>query len=98
MGDEQIAEWESDVRGEDTVQIAMYSRGPNPLMRWLYFSLRDGGKELRSRPPEFSRIISENWQEKLIDIMETGQIERTSTHVKDASMEALASGRLVPPE
>lgn len=64
---------ESDVRGVDTVQIAMYCHGPRPLMRWLYFSLRDGGEELRSRPPEFSRIISENWQEKLIDIMETGQ-------------------------
>jgi len=98
MGDEQIAEWESDVRGVDTVQVAMYCHGPHPLMRWLYFSLRDGGEDLRSTPPEFSRVISENWQEKLTDIMETGQIERSSTHVKDALMEAVASGRLVPPE
>ncbi|KAF7968921.1 hypothetical protein HWV62_28858 [Athelia sp. TMB] len=96
-GDEDIAHWESDVRGEDTVQVAMYCHGDKPIMRWLYFSMRDGGECYRTMPPDFSRVIAEGWKEDMMDMIESGGIDRAQTYVQDTLMKAFATGRLAPP-
>jgi hypothetical protein len=60
-------------RGEDTVQICIYCQGPLPHnMRWLWFTLKDGGAWFRAKAPNISRALAESWEEKLIAIIEAG--------------------------
>ena len=64
---------ETDQRGEETVQICIYSQGPLPhSMRWLWFTLRDGAAWYRAKAPNVSRALAHNWEEKLIAVVESG--------------------------
>jgi hypothetical protein len=69
----QFTSQEHDQRGEDTVQVCVYCQGPLPhIMRWLWFTLKDGGAWFRAKAPNISRALAENWEEKLMAIIESG--------------------------
>ncbi|KAG8213929.1 hypothetical protein J3R82DRAFT_10675 [Butyriboletus roseoflavus] len=57
-------------RSNDTAQIIVTCED---LVRLLWFSLRDGGASLRQRDPAFSRALSDDWERKLIEAINTGQ-------------------------
>ncbi|KAF9227358.1 hypothetical protein BS17DRAFT_775363 [Gyrodon lividus] len=57
-------------RGTDTVQIIVICEG---LIRFLWFSLRDGGASLRGRDPALSRALAGDWENDLIEAINTGQ-------------------------
>jgi len=64
-----------------TVQVCIYCQGPPPhMMRWLWFTLKDGGAWFRAKAPNISRALAENWEEKLMAIIESGDVKRTDTH------------------
>ena len=64
----------NDQRTSDTAQIIIICEDVR-LVRFLWFSLRDGGASLRQCDPVFSRALSENWQQHLIEVINTGQRE-----------------------
>jgi len=90
---EGMQDWENDQRGEDTVQITIYCQGPPPhQMRWLWFTLKDGGEWYRSKDPVMAQALANNWEEKLIAIIESGDVKRTDRHLYEVLQ------TLAPPE
>jgi len=81
---EEMQDWENDQRGDDTVQISVYCQGPLPhYMRWIWYTMVDGGAHHRNNSPEISRAIANNWEEKLMDIIDSGDVKRTEKHLDE---------------
>lgn len=57
-------------RSSDTAQIIVVCED---LVRFLWFSIRDGGASLRQRDPAFSRALSQDWEHDLMEAIDTGQ-------------------------
>jgi len=92
---ESMAQWEHDRRGEDTVQVCVYCQGPLPhIMRWLWFTLKDGGAWFRAKAPNISRALAENWEEKLMAIIESGDVKRTEKHPSEVLLGLALRGEI----
>lgn len=66
---DEIAACVNERRSNDTAQIVVICEG---LIRFLWFSFRDGGASLRQRDPELSRALSQDWESNLIYAVNTG--------------------------
>ncbi|KAH7924245.1 hypothetical protein BV22DRAFT_1035302 [Leucogyrophana mollusca] len=75
-------------RGPDTAQIVVLCED---LIRFLWFSLRDGGASFRNRDPAFSRAMAEGWVGDMKEAVYTGDPAASKTHLMKAAM------RIVPP-
>ncbi|KIJ67777.1 hypothetical protein HYDPIDRAFT_107272 [Hydnomerulius pinastri MD-312] len=75
-------------RGPDTCQIVIICED---LIRFLWFSLRDGGASMRAREPEMSRLLAEDWVYGMIDAINTGNPASSKLHLTKAAM------RFLPP-
>lgn len=69
---DEIVSSVNERRGSDTVQIIVMCEY---LVRILWFSIRDGGASLRQRDPAISRALSEDWERRLIEAINSGQRE-----------------------
>lgn len=69
---DEIVSSVNERRSNDTAQIIVICED---LVRFLWFSIRDGGASLRQRDPAFSRALSEDWERGLIEAINTGQRE-----------------------
>ncbi|KAH0827859.1 hypothetical protein J3R83DRAFT_3486 [Lanmaoa asiatica] len=76
LNDEIVASV-TEQRNNDTAQIIVICED---LVRFLWFSIRDGGTSLRQRDPAFSRALSEDWQRDLIEAIDTGEPASSSVH------------------
>jgi hypothetical protein len=70
--DEETVGCVNERRGTDTAQIIVICED---MIRFLWFSLRDGGASLRNRDPAMSKALAEDWQKGMIDAIETGRRE-----------------------
>jgi len=61
------------------------------MIRFLWFSLRDGGASLRNRGPALSKALADNWQEDMIDAIETGRPEASKIHLTRATIKVIKS-------
>ncbi|KAG2099108.1 hypothetical protein BD769DRAFT_1008092 [Suillus cothurnatus] len=68
-------------RGTDTAQIIILCED---LIRFLWFSLRDGGASLRNRDRAMSKALAENWQDGMISAIETGPPGTSKAHLNRA--------------
>lgn len=82
-------------RTSDTAQIIVVCQD---LVRFLWFSLRDGGASLRQRDSALSRALSQNWQGRLIEAIDSGereymQVEHSISHPRSFSCSGSFSAR-----
>ncbi|KAG6372276.1 hypothetical protein JVT61DRAFT_7715 [Boletus reticuloceps] len=70
--DDEIVASVNERRSNDTAQTIVICED---LIRFLWFSLRDGGASLRQRDPAFSRALAQDWERDLIEAINTGQRE-----------------------
>jgi len=73
-------------RGTDTAQIIILCEDS---IRFLWFSLRDGGASLRRRDSALSRALAEDWESDLIEAINTGQPASSKVHVMKAAMKVV---------
>lgn len=69
---DEIVSSVNERRSNDTAHIIVICED---LIRFLWFSIRDGGASLRQCDPAFSRTLAENWERYLIAAINAGQRE-----------------------
>ncbi|OJA11021.1 hypothetical protein AZE42_06439 [Rhizopogon vesiculosus] len=84
--DEETVSCVNERRGTDTAQIIVICED---LIRFLWFSLRDGGASLRSRDQAMSKALAEDWQKDMIDAIETGHPEASKIHMTKATIKVI---------
>jgi len=67
--EENVDSWRVDVRGPDTLQMAIFAEG---LVRFLWVSFRDIDARRRI-PPETSRKIADGWESAAIACINDGE-------------------------
>ncbi|KAF8135426.1 hypothetical protein EV363DRAFT_1415316 [Boletus edulis] len=87
--DDEIVASVNERRSNDTAQIIVICED---LIRFLWFSLRDGGASLRQRDSAFSRALAQGWERDLIEAINTGQPASSSVH----GMRARSKVNVVP--
>jgi len=68
--DDAIVASVNERRSNDTAQTIIICED---LIRFLWFSLRDGGAKARQRDPAISRALAQDWERRLIEAINTGQ-------------------------
>ena len=64
-----IEDWETDLRGDDTVQIVVRAERS---MRFIWFSIRDAEERSKKEPDLFSDAMAMWWPEYLKEAIEQG--------------------------
>lgn len=70
--DDDIVATVNERRTSDTAQIVVYCED---MVRFLWFSLRDGGAKFRQSDPVLSRTCADDWERRLKTIIEGGERE-----------------------
>ncbi|KAH7916541.1 hypothetical protein BJ138DRAFT_284899 [Hygrophoropsis aurantiaca] len=73
-------------RGNDTAQIIVLC---DDLIRFLWFSLRDGGASFRSHDQALSRAMATDWVSDLRDAIDTGDPASSKNHIMRAALRAM---------
>lgn len=69
ISQENIDDWVRDKRGPETIQICIICEG---LLRFLWFSLRESDLNELWDDPTFSKVVAEDWQNRLKETIRMG--------------------------
>lgn len=72
VSQENIDSWVKDRRGPETVQICIICEG---FMRFLWFSIREPALSNLWNNPVVSKVLAEDWQDRLTETIATGDRE-----------------------
>ncbi|TFY66352.1 hypothetical protein EVG20_g4735 [Dentipellis fragilis] len=83
--EQQVEDWRRDQRGNDTVRIVVACED---LLRFLFFSFRDGGRSEREKDREIARQLGMLWVTALRMKIEAGDFA-----MEDSELQQVASSR-----